>query len=98
MEQGIFLETMTKAELQAEMKSLHDRFDKLERLLVLNVREKFTLAELARIKGYSKNHLRTIIADEKIPVSYEGREIVIAREDAALIKPKSTRIADAQLN
>lgn len=94
---GILLDNITLDELDAKFDRLHKRIDRLEKLLAINVREDFTLAELAALKGYSKRHLRRIIEDDSIPFSYKGQEIVISREHAATIKPKTT-ITNAQLN
>jgi excisionase family DNA binding protein len=80
-----------------------ERIDTLERKIdsILSFIEKmtektpprveYTVNELAKLKGYSRTHIRRMIQLHKIPHTYKGRDLIVKKEDAGLIKEKVTQ-------
>jgi hypothetical protein len=83
MQSGIIIEGLTYADLVGMFKGMADKIDKLEATLKGKVRPVLTLTELCREKGYKKDRMRKIIKAKSIPFSYEGREMVVKREERA---------------
>lgn len=88
MKPGIFIESMTAADLLQLFLDLTTRINRLEEILTNDAREEFTLTELTKLKGYGKAQLKRIMLAKCIPFKYDKRQMVVSREDAARIKPK----------
>lgn len=90
MTPGIIIENISKEELFHQFQLLNERLAVIETKVNLEAQRDMTLSELSRQTGYCKAQVRRILVKKAIPFSYEGRELVIKREDAGRIKMKKT--------